>query len=101
MGHSIQPCWSGPYGELHHQRLAGQKDQGVYLSVCMCDNQSHTLRGSEKSDDISICNVPTKVGSRQGHTNAYTLGQSQDVHSGGDLPAGSTAGPLSSRVSTK
>ena len=34
MGPSIQPCWSGPYVELRHQRLAGQKDEGVYLSVC-------------------------------------------------------------------
>ena len=42
MGPSIQPCWSGPYGELRHQRLAGQEDEGVYLSVCMCDYQSRT-----------------------------------------------------------
>ena len=58
----------------------------------MCDDQSRTPRGSGEPDDF-ICNVPTKVGSRQGHANAYTLGQSQDVYSGGNLPAGSTAGP--------
>ena len=71
MGRSIQPCWSGPHGELHHQGLAGQKDQGVYLSVCMCDDQSRILRGSGKSDDVFICNVPTKVGSCQGHANNH------------------------------
>ena len=101
MGRSIQPCWSGPYGELRHQRLAGQKDEGVYLSICVCDDQSRALRGSGESDDVFIHNVPTKTGSHQGHAYANTLGQSSNVHSGGDLPAGSTTRPRGSRVSTK
>ena len=71
MGRSIQPCWSGPYGELYHQRLTGQKDQGVHLSVCVCDDQTRTPRGSGKPDDVFICNVPTEVGSRQGHANTH------------------------------
>ena len=74
MGPSIQPCRSGPYGELRHQRLAGQKDEGVYLSICVCDDQSRALRGSGKSDDVFIHNVPTKTGSHQGHAYANTPG---------------------------
>ena len=101
MGPSIQPCRSGPYGELRHQRPTGQKDEGVYLSVCVRDDQNRAFRSSGQSNDVFIYYVPTKTGSHQGHAYANTLGQSSDIHSGGDLPVGPTTGSLSSRVSSK
>ena len=87
MGRSLQPRRSRPHREFLNQRHAGQKDQGVYLSLRVCDDESSPLRGSGQLNCNIIYYVFTKTGSSKGNVDTYLVGQSQNVHSRGNLPA--------------